>query len=102
MCGLAGVCLADPGLLDATAVIRLLTAGFAGRGPDARGFPSLDEPGHVKVEKASLPVARYFERLALPGGTATAIAHVREFTKGVPGVNDNNHPIRYGSVVGAH
>ena len=27
---------------------------------------------------------------------------MREFTKGIPGVNDNNHPIRYGSVVGAH
>ena len=27
---------------------------------------------------------------------------MREFTKGVPGLNDNNHPIRYGRVVGVH
>ena len=102
MCGLAGLCLADDGLLDATAVARLLTAGIAERGSDATGFAYLDEAGDVQVEKDSLPLARYFERLALPAGTRTAIAHVREFTKGVPGVNDNNHPIRYGSVVGAH
>jgi glutamine phosphoribosylpyrophosphate amidotransferase len=102
MCGLAGLCLADGALLDATAVTRLLTAGIAERGSDATGFAYLDEAGDVQVEKDSLPLARYFERLALPAGTRTAIAHVREFTKGVPGVNDNNHPIRYGSVVGAH
>jgi glucosamine 6-phosphate synthetase-like amidotransferase/phosphosugar isomerase protein len=35
-------------------------------------------------------------------GAHTAIAHVRDFTKGRPGLNDNNHPIRYGSVVGVH
>jgi glutamine phosphoribosylpyrophosphate amidotransferase len=102
MCGLAGLCLADGALLDATAVTRLLAAGIAERGSDATGFAYLDEAGDVQVEKDSLPLARFFQRLALPEGTRTAIAHVREFTKGVPGVNDNNHPIRYGTVVGAH
>jgi glutamine phosphoribosylpyrophosphate amidotransferase len=102
MCGLAGLSLADPSLLDATAVTRLLAAGIAERGSDATGFAHHDAGGRVRVEKDSLPLVRFFERLALPEGTRTAIAHVREFTKGVPGVNDNNHPIRYGSVVGAH
>src|SRR3954452_2552193 len=102
MCGLAGLCLADGALLDATAVTRLLAAGIAERGSDATGFAYLDGAGDVQVEKDSLPLARFFERLPLPDGPRTAIAHVREFTKGVPGVNDNNHPIRYGSVVGVH
>jgi glutamine phosphoribosylpyrophosphate amidotransferase len=102
MCGLAGLSLADPSLLDATAVTRLLAAGIAERGSDATGFAHHDPNGLVQVEKDSLPLARFFERLALPAATRTAIAHVREFTKGVPGVNDNNHPIRYGSVVGVH
>jgi glucosamine 6-phosphate synthetase-like amidotransferase/phosphosugar isomerase protein len=30
------------------------------------------------------------------------VLHVRDFTKGRPGLNDNNHPIRYGQVVGVH
>jgi glutamine phosphoribosylpyrophosphate amidotransferase len=102
MCGLAGFSLADAGLLDATAVTRLLTAGIAERGCDATGFAHHDPGGLVRVEKDSLPLARFFERLAIPAGVRTAIAHVREYTKGVPGVNDNNHPIRYGSVVGVH
>src|SRR3954453_6360257 len=102
MCGIAGLSVADAGLLDPTAVTRLLAAGIAERGRDATGFAHHDEHGVVRVDKDSVPLSRFFDRIALPADTRAAIAHVREFTKGVPGVNDNNHPIRYGAIVGVH
>jgi predicted glutamine amidotransferase len=38
----------------------------------------------------------------MPAETAQALIHVRDYTKGHPEVEANNHPIRHGSVVGIH
>ena len=38
----------------------------------------------------------------MPEAAGEAIFHVRGYTKGVPSVNDNNHPVRYGRSVVVH
>ena len=48
------------------------------------------------------PAAGVLEDIAVPAEARQAIVHVREYTKGIPGVEDNNHPIRWGRVVGVH
>jgi glucosamine 6-phosphate synthetase-like amidotransferase/phosphosugar isomerase protein len=42
------------------------------------------------------------DELAVPADTCQALIHVRDFTKGHPDIEANNHPIRHGSVVGVH
>ena len=38
----------------------------------------------------------------MPAETCEALIHVRDFTKGHPDIEANNHPIRHGAVVGVH
>ena len=38
----------------------------------------------------------------MPRETTQALLHVRDYTKGTPDIEVNNHPIRHGSVVGVH
>jgi glucosamine--fructose-6-phosphate aminotransferase (isomerizing) len=102
MCGIAGLSIAPGVEIDATATARLLLAGLAERGQDATGYAFHGPDGRVSVHKESVPLKEFIEHLALPKGVQTTIMHVRDFTKGRPGINDNNHPIRYGHVVGVH
>jgi glucosamine--fructose-6-phosphate aminotransferase (isomerizing) len=102
MCGIAGVSVAPGVEIDATATARLLLAGLAERGQDATGYAFHGPDGLVEVHKESVPLASFIERLTLPDGVRSTVMHVRDFTKGRPGINDNNHPIRYGRVVGVH
>jgi glucosamine 6-phosphate synthetase-like amidotransferase/phosphosugar isomerase protein len=102
MCGIAGFSVANVAGFDGTAVARLLVAGIAERGRDATGFAYHGPDGRVHVVKDSIPLAEFIGRVELPAHASEAIMHVRDYTKGVPGLNDNNHPIRYGRVVGVH
>jgi glucosamine 6-phosphate synthetase-like amidotransferase/phosphosugar isomerase protein len=56
----------------------------------------------VEVHKQSLRVREFVEHVAVPEEAGEAIFHVRGYTKGVPAVNDNNHPVRYGRAVVVH
>jgi glutamine phosphoribosylpyrophosphate amidotransferase len=102
MCGIAGISVAPGVEIDATATARLLLAGIAERGRDATGYAFHGPDGRVAVHKDSVRLAEFIEQLSLPERLRTTILHVRDFTKGRPGLNDNNHPIRYGHVVGVH
>jgi glutamine---fructose-6-phosphate transaminase (isomerizing) len=102
MCGIAGMSVAPGVEIDATATARLLLAGIAERGKDATGYAFHGADGRVEVHKDSLRLASFIEQLELPAHVRTTVMHVRDFTKGRPGINDNNHPIRYGHVVGVH
>jgi glucosamine 6-phosphate synthetase-like amidotransferase/phosphosugar isomerase protein len=102
MCGIAGFSIA-PGLeLERTALARLLLAGIAERGTDATGYGYHGPDGTVEVHKDSLPLREFVEHVAVPEEAGGAIFHVRGYTKGVPSVNDNNHPVRYGRSVVVH
>lgn len=102
MCGIAGMSVAPGVEIDSTATARLLLAGLAERGQDATGYAFHDANGCVSVHKDSIRLASFMEQMSLPERVRTAVMHVRDFTKGRPGLNDNNHPIRYGHVVGVH
>ena len=45
---------------------------------------------------------RPLERVAVPEGVSELLVHVRDYTKGHPSINANNHPVRHGPVVGIH
>ncbi|MDX6596708.1 MAG: hypothetical protein QOE87_595 [Gaiellales bacterium] len=102
MCGIAGFTIA-PGIeLDRTPLARLLLAGIAERGTDATGYGYHRPDGSVAVHKESLRLREFVEHVSVPEEAGEAIFHVRGYTKGVPSVNDNNHPVRYGRAVVVH
>jgi len=102
MCGIAGFTIA-PGIgLDRTALARLLLAGIAERGTDATGYGYHRPDGTVEVHKESLRLREFVEHVSVPEAAGEALFHVRGYTKGVPSVNDNNHPVRYGRAVVVH
>jgi glutamine---fructose-6-phosphate transaminase (isomerizing) len=102
MCGIAGFTIA-PGIgLDRTALARLLLAGIAERGTDATGYGYHGPDGSVEVHKKSLRLREFVEHVSVPAAAGEAIFHVREYTKGVPALNDNNHPVRHGRCVVVH
>src|SRR5262249_46263748 len=45
---------------------------------------------------------KLLERVAVPEGATELLVHVRDYTKGHPSINANNHPVRHGPVVGIH
>jgi glucosamine--fructose-6-phosphate aminotransferase (isomerizing) len=102
MCGIAGFSLASRPGLDRSALAKVLLAGLAERGQDATGYGYRAADGSVRVVKESQKLARMIDRIDLPADTPEAVMHVREYTKGLPGLNDNNHPVRWGRVTGVH
>ena len=102
MCGIAGFTIAQGVGLERTALARLLLAGIAERGTDATGYGYHRTDGTVEVHKESVRLREFVEHVAVPETAGEAIFHVRGYTKGVPTVNDNNHPVRYGRAVVVH
>lgn len=102
VCGIAGFSLAPDSGLEPTVVARVLLAGIANRGQDATGYAHRSPGGEISIVKDSVRLAGMIDRVHLPADTGDAILHVREFTKGRPGIIDNNHPIRWGRVTGVH
>ena len=103
MCGIAGFSLEPDRVgIDPTAVARVLLAGLCERGKDATGVAWQCEKGPVHLFKESSKLVHVFDRITIPAEARTVMVHVREFTKGTPGLNENNHPIRWHDVVGVH
>src|SRR3954453_5754258 len=102
MCGIAGFTIAPAVELERTALARLLLAGISERGTDATGYGYHRPDGTVTVHKESGPLREFVEHVDVPAGVGEAIFHVRGYTKGVPTLNDNNHPVRYGRAVVVH
>lgn len=102
MCGIAGFTIAPGVAVERTALARLLLAGIAERGTDATGYGYHRLDGTVAVHKQSVPLREFVEHVDVPASAGEAIFHVRGYTKGVPTLNDNNHPVRYGRAVVVH
>ena len=102
MCGIAGFSLAPDHGLDTTAIARVLIAGILERGRDAAGYAYRTPDGPIVVRKDSKRPAEFIEHVEIDRAATEAILHIRDYTKGVPGINDNNHPVRWGRVVGVH
>jgi glucosamine--fructose-6-phosphate aminotransferase (isomerizing) len=102
MCGIAGFSLSPESPVDRTLAAQALLAGISERGADAVGYAHRRPYGDVEVTKLRGGASALLDELALPEATCDALIHVRDFTKGHPEIEANNHPIRHGTVVGIH
>ena len=103
MCGIAGYSLRSRSNLERTLAAQALLAAIAERGADAVGY-AYRAPGETypTVVKQRTPASQLLERVAVPQGANQLLVHVRDYTKGHPSINANNHPVRHGPVVGIH
>jgi glucosamine 6-phosphate synthetase-like amidotransferase/phosphosugar isomerase protein len=103
MCGIAGYSLSPASRLDRTLAAQTLLAAIAERGSDAVGYAYRDESGpSVTVAKQRGGAGALLGEVSVPREATQLLVHVRDFTKGHPRIESNNHPIRHGSVVGIH
>ena len=102
MCGIAGFSLDPESSVDRTLAAQALLAGIAERGADAVGYAHRAPSGGTQVTKLRGGASALLDELAVPATTSDALIHVRDFTKGHPDIEANNHPIRHGAVVGVH
>jgi glucosamine 6-phosphate synthetase-like amidotransferase/phosphosugar isomerase protein len=102
MCGIAGYSLGSDSTVERTLAAQALLAGIAERGGDAVGYAYGGAPGGVGVTKLRGGASAILDELTLPEDAGQVVIHVRDYTKGHPEVEANNHPIRHGAVVGVH
>jgi glucosamine 6-phosphate synthetase-like amidotransferase/phosphosugar isomerase protein len=103
MCGIAGYSLSSRSAVDRTLAAQALLAGIAERGADAVGYAHRGPASpYPVVTKQRTPASRLLERISVPETATEALVHVRDYTKGHPSLEANNHPVRHGSVVGIH
>jgi glutamine---fructose-6-phosphate transaminase (isomerizing) len=102
MCGIAGFSLSPDSSVDRTLAAQALLAGIAERGADAVGYAHRSPAGGLHVTKLRGGASALLDELDVPSETGQALIHVRDYTKGHPEIQANNHPIRHGTVVGIH
>jgi glucosamine 6-phosphate synthetase-like amidotransferase/phosphosugar isomerase protein len=101
MCGIAGYSLNAESTLDRTFTAQALLAGIAERGADAVGY-AYRSRGSVEVHKQRSGASALLDRLSVADDATQVLVHVRDYTKGHPTIEANNHPVRHGTVVGIH
>src|SRR3954454_2618963 len=102
MCGIAGYSLSGSSKVERTLAAQALLAGIAERGADAVGYAYSGADLPLQIHKQRSGASELLERVELPAATTKALVHVRDYTKGHPRIEANNHPIRHGTVVGVH
>jgi glucosamine 6-phosphate synthetase-like amidotransferase/phosphosugar isomerase protein len=102
VCGIAGYSVGIRSGIDRTLAAQALLAGIAERGADAVGFAYRGASSAVTVRKQRTGASALLEDLSLPTETMQVLLHVRDYTKGHPTIDANNHPVRHGAVVGIH
>ena len=102
MCGIAGYSLGTDSSVKRTLAAQALLAGIAERGADAVGYAHRGSSASVTVHKRRSGASALLDELHVPTGSTQVLVHVRDYTKGHPTIEANNHPIRHGSVVGIH
>lgn len=102
MCGIAGFSFSSDSPVDRTLAAQALLAGIAERGADAVGYAHRAGEGSVDVTKLLGGASALLDEIDVPASASEALIHVRDYTKGHPEIQANNHPIRHGSVVGIH
>jgi len=103
MCGIAGYSLSEKSSVDRTLAAQALLAAIAERGADAVGY-AYRTPGdpHAHVHKQRSGARALLDEIHVPADAVEALVHVRDYTKGHPRIEANNHPIRHGAVAGIH
>lgn len=102
MCGIAGYSLDAESKVDRTLAAQALLAGIADRGADAVGYAWRDGTPEIRVHKQRGGAAALLDEIRVPAEATQVLVHVRDYTKGHPTIDANNHPVRHGAVVGIH
>ena len=102
MCGIAGYSLSPESSVERTLAAQALLAGIAERGADAVGYAHRGSSPSVTVHKRRSGASALLDEVHVPSASTQLLVHVRDYTKGHPTIEANNHPIRHGSVVGIH
>ena len=102
MCGIAGYSLSASSDVDRTLAAQALLAGIAERGADAVGYAYRSGTSPVTIYKQRSGASALLDQVQLPESATETLIHVRDYTKGHPRIEANNHPIRHGAVVGVH
>ena len=102
MCGIAGYSLSPESSVKRTLAAQALLAGIAERGADAVGYAHRGSSSAVTVHKRRSGASELLDEVLVPPAATQVLVHVRDYTKGHPTIEANNHPIRHGSVVGIH
>ena len=102
MCGIAGYSIGPESRIDRTLAAQALLTGIAERGSDAVGYAWAGRDGRAHVHKQCSGASALLEQIVVPAHAISALVHVRDYTKGHPTIDANNHPVRHGAVVGVH
>jgi glucosamine 6-phosphate synthetase-like amidotransferase/phosphosugar isomerase protein len=102
MCGIAGYSLNPASDVARTLAAQSLLAGIAERGADAVGYAYRGCEAAASVHKRRSGARELLDELHVPDAATQVLVHVRDYTKGHPTIEANNHPVRHGSVVGVH
>jgi glucosamine 6-phosphate synthetase-like amidotransferase/phosphosugar isomerase protein len=102
MCGIAGYSLNPQSRAHRTLAAQALLAAIAERGADAAGYAWRADGAEITIHKQRSGASALLDRLRVPRAGREVLVHVRDYTKGHPSIEANNHPIRHGSVVGIH
>jgi glucosamine 6-phosphate synthetase-like amidotransferase/phosphosugar isomerase protein len=102
MCGIAGYSLSHESRIDRTLAAQALLAAIAERGADATGYAWRGVGTGTTVHKQRSGASALLEAVDVPAEATQLLVHVRDYTKGHPRIEANNHPIRHGAVVGIH
>jgi glucosamine 6-phosphate synthetase-like amidotransferase/phosphosugar isomerase protein len=102
MCGIAGYSLEPGAGIARTLAAQALLTGIAERGADAVGYAHRGPGRRALVHKRRSGASALLGELAVPQDASEVLIHVRDYTKGHPTIDSNNHPVRHGDVVGIH
>ena len=102
MCGIAGYSLEPGARIARTLAAQALLTGIAERGADAVGYAHRCDGGTPVVHKRRAGASALLRELRLPHEASEVLVHVRDYTKGHPTIEANNHPVSHGAVVGVH
>ena len=102
MCGIAGYSLSSRSRLERTFAAQAVLAAIAERGADAVGYAHRAAEGPIRVHKQRTGASMLLDEICIPADATEVLVHVRDYTKGHPRIEANNHPIRHGPVVGIH
>jgi glucosamine 6-phosphate synthetase-like amidotransferase/phosphosugar isomerase protein len=102
LCGIAGYSLDRKSTVDATLAAQTLLAAISERGSDAAGYCYRGPELPLALHKRRAGASQLLDEIAVPAGATQVLVHVRDYTKGHPSLDANNHPIRHGCVVGIH
>jgi glucosamine 6-phosphate synthetase-like amidotransferase/phosphosugar isomerase protein len=102
LCGIAGYSLSRESRVDPTLAAQTLMAAISERGSDASGYCYRGPGLPLQVHKRRSGASEFLDSVSVPAGATQVLVHVRDYTKGHPSLNANNHPVRHGTVVGIH